>query len=154
MSKILTMEEYQKQTKVKLIKGRNQKVFDDENIVIEKLEDFFYIADINNINHILCDYIYNDNGDPFLLIFSFILDGFVYEIGVKEDYLEVDESEDCIIGDKEIIENELGILLKELSQDEDFMLNGVNSKYRYKVAKNMIEDDKCKYTLLGDEVKV
>ncbi|MGL6107482.1 hypothetical protein, partial [Romboutsia sp.] len=63
MRKILTIEEYQKQTKAKLIKGNNKKIFDDDNIFIDEIEDLFYVADINNVNHIICNYIYYDKDE-------------------------------------------------------------------------------------------
>ena len=172
MNKILTIDEYQQQTKAKLIKGKNQSVLDDKNIFIEEIEDFFYIADINNVNHIVCDYIYYDEEEyenvdttrPFALFLSFILNNFVYVSLVEDDWLEVDEQEEGYgisrksnnkpMTEKDIIEKEWELLLKELSLDENFMVNGTNKQYRAKIARDMIEENKDKYPLLSDVSKI
>lgn len=171
MNKTLTIEEYQQQTKAKIIKGKNQNVLDDKNIFIEEIEDFFYIADIDNVNHIVCDYIYYDDEEyenvdttrPFALFLSFILNNFVYVNLVEDDWLEIDENEknnsiaikknNKAMTEKDIIDKEWELLLKELSLDENFMVNGTNKQYRSKIATDMIDANKDKYPLLSDESK-
>lgn len=171
MNKILTIDEYQQQTKAKIIKGKNQNVLDDRNIFIEEIGDFFYIADINNVNHIVCDYMHYDDEEcenvdttrPFALFLSFILNNFVYVTLVEDDWLEANEKEkgswiarkknNKSMTEKDIIEKEWELLLKELSLDENFMVNGTNKQYRSKIARDMIDGNKDKYPLLSDESK-
>ena len=171
MNKILTIEEYQQQTKAKIIKGKNQNVLDDKNIFIEEIVDFFYIADINNVNHILCDYMYYDEEEyedidttrPFALFLSFILNNFVYVTLVEDNWMDTGEDENGngiakkknkkVMTEKDIIEKEWERLLKELSLDENFMVNGTNKQYRSKIVIDMIDGNKDKYPLLSDASK-
>ncbi|MGL6106264.1 hypothetical protein, partial [Romboutsia sp.] len=60
---------------------------------------------------------------------------------------------DKLLSEKEIIELELELLLKELSTDDNFMINGTNKQYRSQIARDMIDVNKDKYPLLSDQLK-